>query len=209
MKRISVDGLIGAGKSSVMHAVFSHLRIPFHLEPVSEWLDLLRLMYEDPARWATTFNVSVLLSMNDTIKLSETNEATSKLVAHERSPLSCRYVFAELQKDLGYITDAEMSIIERAFRQTSWLPDVVIYVRVSPERAFERVLSRGRNCELCEGGVDNKYLELLFDKYEQVMTRHIPALFPNVDVVIVDGNKPLRQVCEDVLNAVSRIIVAA
>jgi deoxyadenosine/deoxycytidine kinase len=183
--RVSIDGSIGAGKTSAICGAVAPYGIPFHLEPVEQWEFLLKKMYEDPQRWAMTFNVSVLLTMN---RLAEQQQ--QEVVVHERSPLSCRYVFSELQHEMGFMTDEEMAIVDDAFQQTSWVPDVLLYIRTSPEVAFARM--RGRDRE-CEESVDMRYLRRLHLKYEQFIQRIILGL-PDTRVFVIDGDKEADQV---------------
>jgi deoxynucleoside kinase len=183
--RVSIDGSIGAGKTSAICGAVAPLGIPYHLEPVEQWEFLLKKMYEDPHRWAMTFNVSVLLTMN---RFAEQQQ--QEVVVHERSPLSCRYVFSELQHEMGFMTDEEMAIVDDAFQQTSWVPDVLLYIRTSPEVAFARM--RGRDRE-CEESVDMRYLRRLHLKYEQFIQRIILGL-PDTRVFVIDGDKEADQV---------------
>ena len=65
---LSIEGNIGAGKTTFLKLVRDSLELPFEIieEPVAEWKkitggstnqqeNLLKLFYEDPARWGYAF----------------------------------------------------------------------------------------------------------------------------------------------------------
>lgn len=65
-KIISVEGNIGAGKSTYLRILKEELKVPFELvpEPVNQWekignnnknVNLLELFYKDPKKWGYTF----------------------------------------------------------------------------------------------------------------------------------------------------------
>jgi deoxyadenosine/deoxycytidine kinase len=63
--KISIDGNIGCGKSSILERLCKDMRYPVFLEPVKDWTSWLHLFYKDPARWGLSFNIKVLLSFHD------------------------------------------------------------------------------------------------------------------------------------------------
>lgn len=193
--RVSIDGSIGAGKTSAICSAVAPWGIPYHLEPVEQWEVLLKRMYEDPHRWAMTFNVSVLLTMNRFADQDCNDQHPA--VVYERSPMSCRYVFSELQHEMGFMTDEEMEVVDDAFQQTSWIPDVLLYIRTSPEIAFTRMRWRDRECE---EGVDMAYMRRLHLKYEQFIQRTILHL-PDTRVFVIDGDKEPVEVMRDIRSA--------
>lgn len=93
---ISIEGNLGAGKSSLL-SLFNFATIK---EPVDEWQtmsggDILKNFYENPKRWAFTFQLHALhsrsLLWNKTI-----SEEPQKLHFSERSPLADRHIFGEI-----------------------------------------------------------------------------------------------------------------
>ncbi len=78
-------------------------------------------------------------------------------------------MFVSSLKDNGYLTDMEESLYYEWFDpvlQTlpSLIPDVVVYLRASPEACMNRLKIRSRSEE---GGIKMEYLELLHKKHEE------------------------------------------
>jgi deoxynucleoside kinase len=193
--RVSIDGSIGVGKSSAICSAIASSGIPYHLEPVEQWTPLLKLMYEDPCRWAMALNLSVLLTMNR--NAAQDDASQHRVVVYERSPLSCRYVFSELQHEMGYMTDEELAIVDEAFQQTAWIPDVLVYIRTSPEVAFQRIRHRDRRCEEC---LDMAYMQRLGRKYE-AFVEGLRHRHPQTRVLVVDGNQDPDDVKAEITSA--------
>lgn len=182
--RISVDGSIGAGKSSVI-ASLTKDGVDTHVEPVEDWGELLKLMYDDPVRWSTAFNINALLSFAE--MMPGQNKTYS---VYERSPLSCMHIFSALQRDLGYMTAAETKLVERTFKQVAWVPDAIIYLRTTPDVAFVRMQSRGR---AAEAELKLQYITDVHNKYDEFMAA-VSILYPGVVVTVIDANQSVDTV---------------
>ena len=198
--KVSIDANIGAGKTTLLTKLCQELRVPVFLEPVQEWQEWLKLFYEDPERWGMSFNMKVLLSFS---KWRDNNF----FALYERSPLSNRYVFSELQKQDGKMTSLELKLFENIYEQISWVPDVLIYIKTDPEVCMNRMKTRGRSCET---GVSLEYLKSINDKYETICCQ---SSFVNTDytngkqcrVYVVDGNRSAEEVYESVKNLVYQL----
>lgn len=187
--RVSVDGGIGAGKSSVLASLRERgfLTVP---EPVDSWQEMLARMYDDPTRWSASFNINVLLSF------AESLDDSRNVCVYERSPLSTMHVFSVLQERLGFMTGHEMQLIRRIFRQVAWIPDVIVYLQTRPEVAYERMQERGRRAE---SSVPYSYLEELHEEYERFMGS-VRSAYPSVRVITVDATKDKDAVLADILS---------
>lgn len=184
--KISIEGNIGCGKSSLLTRLCQDLRVPVFLEPVDEWKDWLAMFYTDPSRWGMSFNINVLLSFNKW----KNNEFTA---LYERSPLSNRYIFAQLQYDQGRMTDMELKMFEALYDKLAWTPDVVIYIKTDPAVSMERMKLRARSCE---NEVPFDYIKAIHEKYESLFGTSQHAKTPHV--IIVDGNRSKEAVYKDV-----------
>ena len=154
---ISLDGNIGAGKTTLMEAIRAVMpEVEVVVEPVGEWLSLrdangkslLELFYEDKRRWAYTFQNCAILTRLRTIK--EAIATTKKqIILTERSVLTDRFVFAEMLRASGDITSLEWQLY------CSWydtfaagLPIAgVIYLGTDVATSAERIVHRGRTGE--------------------------------------------------------------
>lgn len=182
INKISIEGNIGSGKSTVISRLCTDLRIPVFLEPVEEWKEWLTLFYQDPSRWGLSFNLQVLLSFH---KWKNNNFPA----IYERSPISNRYVFTALQHEQGRMNDLELKMFESIYDQLAWTPEATIYIRTDPAVSMERMHTRGRDSEK---GVPLEYLTAVHNKYEEVLKN-------KKNVVVVDGNRPQDEVYQDVL----------
>lgn len=183
--KISIDGNIGCGKTSVLSHVCQQARIPVFLEPVNDWKDWLALYYQDPSRWGFSFNIKVLLSFHQW-------SDNKFLSLYERSPIPNKYVFADLQKDEGKITDLEYGLFDQIYQKLSWCPDKIIYIRTNPEICMDRMIRRARDCE---SKVPFEYIKAIHNKYEKL---YIERGIPNTEIVVIDGNQALEDVVKDV-----------
>lgn len=198
--KISIEGNIGCGKSSVISRLCKDERIPVFLEPVDEWKEWLTMFYSDPERWGMSFNINVLLTFNKW----KNNEF---FAVYERSPVSNRYVFTKLQHDQGGMNALELKMFERLYDRLAWTPDLVVYINTTPEVSMDRMQKRAR---ACENAVPLEYLTAVHNKYEEIFNagshtlphEYVPPSSKPCRVVVVDGNRPHDEVYEDVLKII-------
>jgi len=74
-------------------------------------------------------------------------------------------------------------------------PDLVIYIKISPETSFERKSSQ-KDLDRHEG--DKKFLKILFDNFEETAKKY--------NWEIVDGERPIEEITKDIINIVNKII---
>lgn len=188
--KVSIEGNIASGKSTLVNRLQQTTRVPVFLEPVNNWT-LLDKFYEDQLRWGFTFNTEVLLSMNKW----KNNDYNS---IYERSPNSCRYVFTQLMFEDGILTREELDLFDKLFENFCWDQDVIIYVRTPPEICFQRMHQRGRECE---SNVSLEYLQKL-DKAHGYMINHLQKYKPHIRIIEIDG----VACADDVYNSVLSIL---
>lgn len=187
--KISIEGNIASGKSTLASKLQQTTRIPVFLEPVETWT-LLDKFYTDIPRWGFTFNTEVLISM------SQWKNNTFNAI-YERSPNSCRHVFTQLMHDDGILCDEELKLFDKLFENFSWDQDIMIYVRTPPDVCFERMQKRGRDCEM--GGVSLEYLQKLDKKHEDMM-RYIRSSKPSIRIIEINGVASAAEVFDNVLD---------
>lgn len=190
--KIIVEGNIGGGKSTVLKKIAQKVSIPVILEPVdTEWKEGLSYFYSNPERWGLTFNLKVLETYH---KWNQSNLSA----IYERSPLSCRQVFTQLQVNEKSMSSFEHKLFESLYKTLAWEPDVLIYINTSPDVCYRRMALRARECE---SSVPLSYLEQIQTQYE-VMLQEIKN---NRHIIVheVDGNKDENAVFEDVLQIIA------
>jgi deoxyadenosine/deoxycytidine kinase len=179
--RISIDGNIGAKKSTILKA----LGVPVIVEPVDTWSLYLHKFYVDPVRWGFCFNLKVLTSFANYDKNS----------ICERSPYSCRYVFTQLQFEEKKMDMLEFNTFDEVYKQIGWKPDVLIYLKTDPKKCLERIKIRDRSSER---NIELDYLQQLHDKYESLdhTNRYVIDGEQENDVILQQINKIIQNIRE-------------
>lgn len=182
--RISIDGNISSGKTTLLSSLMHRCRLPIIMEPVHEWKEGLCLYYSDISRWSFAFNIEVLMSFE---RYRDFGNCTA---IFERSPISCRYVFASLQEDEECMNNYEQKVLDKVYKSVSWEPDIIVYIQTTPEVCFERMKKRNRPSEEC---VDFDYICKVHDKYEKLR-----LICPKM--IVVNGDQSSEEVYEQVLD---------
>lgn len=184
--KIVIDGNIGCGKTTVIKSLNDKLRIPIFLEPLQKWSDYLKLFYENPQKWAFPFNLEVLTTF------AEWKHNLFPAI-YERCPLSCRYIFTELNYDLGHLHKLEMATFDKIYKDLKWEPEVLIYIRTDPSICSQRMKERGRSCE---SEVPKEYIQSVHDKYEAMINNE--SIMKYIKFHIIDGNQEKEKVFNDI-----------
>ncbi len=154
---ISLDGLIGAGKTTLMEHIARELPdVAVVFEPVGEWMtlknaegkSLLELFYEDKRRWSYTFQNCAILTRIRGIK-NAIKQSKKRVILTERSVLTDRFVFAEMLRDAGDIDPMEWDLYMKWYE--SFAEDLpvrgVIHLTTGVGTSAERIVKRGRHGE--------------------------------------------------------------
>ncbi|KAL4439473.1 hypothetical protein ABPG77_008802 [Micractinium sp. CCAP 211/92] len=185
MVTLAVEGNISAGKSTFLD-VLSHQHTALNdmltvvQEPVQQWQEytckdwhgnprkqnVLAKFYEDPNRYAYSFQHYVLISrMEADLKSRDTAKPLRVL---ERSIFSDRQVFVRAMHASGTMEDFEVSVYNQIFddhlkTDLGLIPDGFVYLRASPDTCMHRLRKRSRSEEV---GIDQGYLEMLHANHE-------------------------------------------
>lgn len=192
---ISIDGNIGASKSTVISRLTDRLGevVTFMQEPVDDWCDILDMYYRDQSRWACTLHAQILTSFFQGIKSS------NKTILMERSAWSCVKIFEDMLWNSGVVSEMEHRVICNMYEVMSDLvePDVIVYLKCSPEVCYQRACNRGRECET---SLTLEYLQSLHEQYERVMSG-------KKRVIIIDTSaKSPEEVEREVLSSVLDVL---
>lgn len=172
---IALEGNIGAGKSTFLHALTELAPageiLTFH-EPLSEWqsiehTNLLRKLYQHPNEWSFAFQSFAMLSM------IKNHQHQGKIKIMERSIFSGTQVFLKAHEVHGTIDPVHARILQmwqNHFEETMPLNiDLVIYFRTKPEIAWERIRERNRPEEK---SISLDYIRVLHTFYDQWMNNY-------------------------------------
>lgn len=126
-------------------------------------VNLFDLMYKNPERFAMPFQNYVTLTM---LKLHiKQTEKPIKLM--ERSMFSARYCFVEKMLSSGMLHEGMYHVLQEWYEHIHEYHkiqcDLVVYLRTTPEIAFERIKKRARDEET---GVSLEYLKDLHELHE-------------------------------------------
>ena len=158
MRIYSVDGNIGAGKTTFLEAVRASMPlVHVVLEPVGEWMrlknaegvSLLELFYSDKKRWAYTFQNCAILTRLRAIQEAMASLPEDAVILTERSVLTDRFVFAEMLRASGDLDCLEWELYCKWFDTfaTSLPITGVIYLTTGVGTSAGRIVKRGRSGE--------------------------------------------------------------
>lgn len=190
-----IEGNIGAGKSTFLRLLSEKLQAPIVFEPHAQWQhatrsdNLLQLFYQDPQRWAYTFQTYAFVSRIVAIGQEKKSEGP---IFSERSIYADRYCFAKLHFESGNMTPLEWHLYQEWF---SWLSELAaptphgfIYLRTEPAICFERMRKRDRSEEK---NVPLSYLQALHTQHERwlIEKENIDFRIKDIPVLVLDANK--------------------
>jgi len=191
---VSIEGNIGAGKSSFLHALkkaagteLHGRQIIFLQEPVDEWqnikdkngIDILTKFYGNQEEYAFKFQMMAYISRQAMVRKAM-RENPNSIIISERCVFTDRNVFAKMLFEDGKIDDIEHKIY------TNWFDEFAnetkynghVYLRATPQTCFERVKKRNRNGET----IPIEYLTNCHDNHDIWLTQIGSTLVLNGDI---------------------------
>lgn len=215
---ISVEGNVGAGKSTLLNYFSLYPEIAVHKEPLNIWqnlngTDFLGLVYKDPVRWGLAFESMVALTMAE-IHMADHEGAMGTLLhpvkVMERSIYSCRHVFIENLAPM--MTGGEVAILDGWYDLLVKRPefdtvvDLTVYLRTSPEVAYQRVKARGRPEEASLGIEFFRKVHTLHENWLLGQNKTVvqPVIVINADEDISSLQKKYRQLAKAVYRATNK-----
>lgn len=192
-----LEGNIGAGKSTFLTLLSQQMpSISVGYEPLDSWEQkihgesLLANFYIDPKRWAYAMETYTMLCRVRE-HLRDQRHPHARLIV-ERSIYSGHYCFALNDYHSGFLTPLEWSMYCEWF---SFLvigkckpPAGFIYLRVTPEVAYERIVHRNRSAE---STISLEYLKQLHDYHERFLIQKEGVLdeLVSIPVLVLDGDR--------------------
>ncbi|CAG0890129.1 unnamed protein product [Darwinula stevensoni] len=188
---VAVEGNIASGKTTFLKFFKNLAHVDVIEEPVKKWKDMdghnmLGLLYEDPKRWSFAFQSYVQLTMVD----NHIRPIKSPIRMLERSIFSARHCFVENLYRSGYLDKPEYAVLCEWFKwitsNLSLFPDLIVYLRSSPETVLQRIEKRGRPEE---EKISLEYLQSLHVLHEEwLMKGEFPC---HSKVMVLDANNDL------------------
>jgi deoxyadenosine/deoxycytidine kinase len=196
MSYISIEGNIGAGKSTlvqILKEILSeneNLNYAFVQEPVDEWLNLtdsdgqniLDKFYKDQKAWSYKFQMNAFITR---LKKLQKSMEQYPLSISERTVESDRNCFAQQLFEDGKISTLEWKLYDEWFL---WLttdkryknPLGTIYLRVNPDICLKRINKRERTEE---SSIPLEYLKSIHKKHDDWLLDS-----EKTNILVLDGN---------------------
>lgn len=192
MPIITIDGNIGAYKTSILNYFHKNFKIAIDLEPVESWHDYLNNMYTNQTDSTYNFQIKVWMDR------CWIQEKSNVLVLMERSPYFIKNVFVEKALEDGTINAEQYQLLQSLHQKTDnlWKPNAYIYLRSDPEMCMQRITRRARHSET---NLKENYIRRIHELHEIKLKE---ALNKNMNVLIIDiENKSLADICDEIINS--------
>lgn len=196
---IVVGGMIGLGKSSVAEILGKHFKSDVFYESV-EGNPILPLFYSSDEEEVLKNRYPFLLQL---YFLNTRFKSIKEALVNDNNVLDRSiyedWYFAKKDKDLGRISDLEMSIyedlldnmLEELEELPKKAPDIMVYLKGSFETVLKRIALRGREFEIDESLKD--YYYFLWKDYDD----WVKNCYKASDVLVIDMDEMDVVNCEE------------
>lgn len=185
---LSIEGNIGAGKSTILETIHASKTIVYLKEPVDIWSQIkdtsgetiLAKYYKDPLKYAFPFQILALTTRLSEIRRTIRENPDCKIILCERSLETDRQIFAKMLYDEGKIDDVSYQIYQKLFdtNQLEIPLGGVIYLDTPSEICFERIKKRAR---VGEESIPLEYLQKC-DNYHKEWLNQPDLPYPVVTI---------------------------
>ncbi len=177
-KFIVIEGVIGAGKTTLSNILANYYNAELILEEV-ETNPFLSNFYKDRKGYAFQTQIYFLLSrFKQMTKYRQLNLFNSMIISDYLFDKD--YIFAEINLD-----ENEFSMYKTIYslmKSQITNPDLVIYLQSSLDTLTKHIKKRGRTFE---SNINADYLQVLIEKYNEFFFRYksSPLLIINIDKI--------------------------
>jgi len=213
-KFIIVDGVIGAGKTTVISLIEKQinsdgkLKIKAIYEPVKLWNDTgaLQYFYQDIQKNCYEFQTYSYITRIESVIDEIYNAQDADIYILERSIWTDKYIFMALLKE--YIGDIRMKMYNKWWDMWSYIMpmrvDKWVLLDTSLEESLKRITIRNRDGE---SAVDKDYQTKLYIKhieyYNQLKSDNKPVVIIEsniMDTNFITNTENIKQIIEQILN---------
>lgn len=198
---IFVEGLVGSGKTTLIHLLKKHLPEATVIEePLEKWLDvegkgdLYDLFLKDTPRWAFTAEFYIPFIRAKTLE-ETVQTAKHPAIIIDRSMYMDRYCFAKTVHNMGAINDLEWEIYQQWFswfmQHVSLKPAGFIYLQTDVQTTLNRIKARDR-IEEKDYPVDlQKRFHQCFEDFF-ITKKALPQELSHVPILVLDATKNFK-----------------
>lgn len=205
---IIVDGIIGAGKTTIGRFLSEEYQLQFYEELKSEESAslaqrMLDRFYADPDRWSAIIQTMFL---SDRFRDMKTVQSLNKRSIFDRSIYGDE-IFAKTIHYRGQMTDDEFLIYQNLLKNMlAYIepPELLIYIDVTVDTAMERINKRARSTEA--DLIPRDYMEDLKKHYDEWYDAFnlCPKLKLNLNDSMLDSNgNIIEEVKMNILNLIN------
>lgn len=190
----SIDGNIGAGKSTVLNYLKKQFNLHIDEEPIDDWIPFLQDMYKN-SKDAFEFQVKVWYDRVFNVEYSD-----KKNILTERSGYFQWHVFSKANFKIGKLNERQYTILKDLYEKRDFNSDVFIYIRTDPKKCFERINNRNRNCE---SEINLKYIELLHNLHENAYQKLLDENIYYTHVIEME-NKTVEEIGDEIYDIIRK-----
>ncbi len=173
---VTIEGNIGAGKTTLAHLLSKHFNARLVLEEFAD-NPFLPKFYENPHQYAFPLELFFMAERYKQLKeLLQTKDLFQNITISDYLFTKC-LLFAKVN-----LADEEFRLYQKLFdiiNPQIIQPDIVIYLHTPVNRLQENIKKRNRPYEL---GIPNDYLFSLQETYTQYIRQH------NIKTIFVDAS---------------------
>lgn len=163
---ISIEGNIGAGKSTILENLEKTLsqkcpdlvgKVLFLKEPLDIWEQfhddqghtILQKFYADQRRYAFTFQVMACITRLSLLKNTIKQNPQAEIIIIERSLCADKNIFMNMLHDDGVVEKIEFNIYDKWYSEyiDDYRVDAVVYMDSNPDTCSVRINTRNRTGE--------------------------------------------------------------
>ena len=175
---ITIEGNIGAGKTSLAKMLSNDLRSKLILEQFSD-NPFLPLFYQNPKQYAFTLEMSFMAE-----RYQQIQEHSNQKDLFQNTIVSDYLFFKSLIFAKITLNEQEFELYQKMFHivyPTVAEPDLIIYLHTPVKKLLENIKQRGRDYEQ---NIDIEYLSQVQDMYFQFLKNQA-----HLKVLILDASK--------------------
>ena len=148
---VTVDGNIGAGKTTLIREMADIEGVLVIEEPMDEWDEVLASIKRNPKEYSFQLGLRTMTHfMNVDSKIKEiknTNVDRPRIIIVERNARTQILAFQETAKDNGLLDEDQMKVLRTIYAMIAIQFDRRIFINTSTETCMKRIKQRGRGYE--------------------------------------------------------------